>query len=263
MLLILFFVALGSLAGLLAGLLGVGGGILIVPCLVYSFKYLAITQEVVAQLAVGTSLTIIVFTSLSATYMHSINRAVNWHLFISLVPGLIIGAVLGVIVATALSGSLLEKLIGFFLIGVAVQFFLQKHVIKLRKLPQSRYKLGFMGVCIGLPSAVFGIGGGILTVPWLTSYGVSLRYAIATSASCGMSIALVSSMANIVIGWGHADLPEWSLGYIYLPAIIGVLPTSMIFATLGAKLVYVFNVLYLRIVFSLCLLISGVSLVFS
>jgi uncharacterized membrane protein YfcA len=258
--LLIIYLILGALAGLLAGMLGIGGGIIIVPVLIYSFKYQGINADIVAQLAVASSLAIIIFNSASAVRVHLLNRAVLWPLFSLMAMGIFIGSVAGVSIATKVSSALLEKFIAIFLIIIAVYFLLQRKVQKHRTLPDSRITMNAAGGGIGFLSTIFGIGGGVLMVPFLSWFSVDIRQAIGTSAACGLLIAMVGATANIIAGWNNSLLPTWSLGYLYLPAIAGILPASILFAMLGAKLAHNLNRNLLRMIFCFFLLLSGINL---
>jgi uncharacterized protein len=258
--LLIMYIILGAFAGLLAGMLGIGGGIVIVPVLIYSFKYQGINPDIVAQLAVASSLAIIIFNSASAVRIHLLNKAVLWPLFSSMAIGILLGSIAGVSIATNVSGSFLEKIIAVFLIIIAVYFLLQREVRKHRTLPDSRITMNAAGGGIGFLATLFGIGGGVLTVPFLSWHSVDIRQAIGTSAACGLLIAMVGATANIIAGWHNSELPTWSLGYLYLPAIVGILPASILFAMLGAKLAHSLNQNFLRMIFCFFLLLSGVNL---
>ena len=177
----LIYLVLGGFAGTLAGLFGVGGGMIIVPVLVYSFSLQGMNSDVLTHMAVGTSLATIVFTSINAIRAHHKKGAVRWHLFVWLTVGIVLGTVLGALTAAQISGAVLQKIIGVFAICVAIQmaFKLQP---KASLGEPGKSVLGVAGGVIGWASAIFGIGGGSLTVPFLVWRSVPMQQAVATSS---------------------------------------------------------------------------------
>lgn len=255
----LLYLILGSCVGFLAGLFGVGGGLIIVPALVFIFTAHGFSTEVLTHMAVGTSLATIFFTSVSATKAHQRKNAVLWPVVIMLSMGISVGAVLGVKTITYMSGATLQKIIAIFLILAGIQMGLALNASSHRQLPN---KLGLTcaGIIIGWASAMFGIGGGSITVPYLNWCNVSMQKAVATSTACGIPIAIVGTISNVVQGWHHEGLPEWSAGYIYWPALIGIALTSLLTAKLGVKLAHRLSPRILRRTFSLLLLAVGARL---
>lgn len=240
---LLLFLVLGACAGLLAGLFGVGGGLIIVPVLVYSFTAKGLDPDILTHLAVGTSLATIVFTSLNSVWAHHRLGAVRWRLFACMALGIVFGNALGALTAAAIHGPLLQKIIGTFAILIALQL-----------------ALTVAGVVIGWASAIFGIGGGSLTVPFLVWRSLSMQQAVATSAACGLPIALSGALSFILVGWHQPGLPAWSLGYVYLPALLGIALTSMFSARFGARLAHRLSPRLLKRLFAL--LLFGVGLNF-
>lgn len=254
----LVYLVLGGFAGTLAGLFGVGGGMIIVPVLVYSFALQGIAPDVLTHMAVGTSLATIVFTSINAIRAHHAKGAVRWHLFVWLTVGIVLGTVLGALTAAQISGPVLQKIIGVFAICIAIQmgFKLQP---KAALAEPGKPTLGIAGGVIGWASAIFGIGGGSLTVPFLVWRSVPMQQAVATSSACGLPIALAGAVSFIFTGWGESQLPSWSLGYVYLPALIGIAATSMLFAGFGARLAHRLSQDVLKRLFALLLLCVGIN----
>ncbi|MCP4407688.1 MAG: sulfite exporter TauE/SafE family protein [Gammaproteobacteria bacterium] len=230
----IYYVLFGTLAGFVAGLLGVGGGLIIVPLLAMSFAAQGFVDSVIMHLAVGTSLATIVFTSISSIWAHHRHGAVRWHEFMRLAPGIVTGAWMGAALANILPTTMLSTVFGVFELYVAIQMTLNIKPKPHRRLPEY---LGMFGVgnVIGGVSAVVGVGGGTLTVPFLVWCNVSIREAIATSAACGLPIALSGSMGFVISGWSEYNLPVYSLGYLHLPALIGIVAASVVVAPLGAK----------------------------
>lgn len=250
------YAALGAFVGIMAGLLGVGGGLIIVPVLVYLWQSQALAGEQVVQLAIGTSLATIVLTSLSSVWSHHRHGSVQWPIFWRLVPGIVLGAWLGAAIATQLPGTALKRLFGVFELLMAAQMAFALRPATHRRLP-GVLGAGLAGTVIGSVAAIVGIGGGVLTVPFLTWCNVRIQQAVATSAACGLPIAIGGTLAYVVLGWGHAQLPPGAAGYVYGPALLGIAVTSMLFAPLGAALSRRLSTPMLKRVFAAFLVVLG------
>lgn len=258
---LILFLGLGVVAGLLAGMLGVGGGIVIVPVLLAAFHYLGIAPGVTAHLAIGTSLATIVFTSLSAIRAQQRKRAIDWPLVFALVPSVILGSFLSGYVAGSIPGSLLRTLFGGFLMLASVQLLLNWRPGGHRGLP-GRFGLWLSGAVIGVISALVGIGGGTLTVPFLSWCNVDMKRAVAASSTLGFGLALFGASGFVLSGWAHPELPAWSLGYVYLPAWLGISATAVLFAPLGVRLSHALPVATLKRVFGVLLLLVAARMLF-
>lgn len=256
--LLLTYLAVGAFAGLLAGLFGIGGGLVIVPVLVITFESLKFAPDVLTHMAVATSLASIVFTSISSVRTHHKKGAVDWPIVKQLSIGILLGAVLGVLTADALSGVELQMVIGVFALLMAAQMGLGLKPKPSRALPG---KAGMVstGGGIGWASALFGIGGGSLTVPFLTWCNHPMQRSVATAAACGLPIALVGALTNIVVGWNNDHLPEQSIGYVYWPALLGMVVTSVPFAQLGAKLAHSLSAEKLKKLFAVMLVVVAIK----
>lgn len=252
------YLLLGVCSGILAGLFGTGGGLIIVPVLVFSFTAQEVSPEVLTHLAVGTSLSVILFTSVNSVLAHNRRGAVDWLIVRCLSLGIIIGSAAGSVTASHIPGTYLQQIIGIFAIIMAFQmWFGWKPKGTVKHLNKS--VLSIAGVVIGWASAIFGIGGGALMVPFLSWNNLDMKNAAAISAACGFPIALSATCSFIVVGFGHSELPEYSLGYIYLPALIGIALTSMWSARIGVKLAHGISSKLLKRLFSCLLLIVGTS----
>lgn len=258
MLLILTYLAVGAFAGLLAGLFGIGGGMVIVPVLVITFETLQFAPEVLTHMAVATSLASIAFTSVSSVRTHHQKGAVDWDLVWQLSIGILFGAVLGVLTADALSGSGLQIVIGLSALMMAAQMGLGLKPKPTRGLPSTAGMIG-TGSGIGWASSLFGIGGGSLTVPFLTWCNHPMQRSVATAAACGFPIAVVGALTNMVVGWDNASLPEESMGYVYWPALLGIVITSVPFARLGAKLAHKLSAEKLKKLFAIMLVAVAIK----
>ncbi len=259
---LLIYLLLGAVAGLFAGLLGVGGGLIIVPVLLWLFTSKGINPVAVMHLAVGTSLATIIVTSISSILAHQRRGAVRWGLVGLLTPGIVLGAWSGAWLADLLSTLWLQRVFAAFAILVSMQMAFGLDVTAHRSLP-GRGGMFAAGSLIGAVSAIVGIGGGSMTVPYLHWNGVAIRNAVATSAACGLPIALAGSVGFLVTGWGDAALPEGSIGFLYGPALPGIVITSLLFAPLGARLAHTIPVSALRRVFALLLFGVGIRLLLS
>ena len=259
---LLIYLIAGSVAGLIGGLFGLGGGAVIVPVLIYSFSVGQMGEEVLTHLAIGTSLATIVVTSLSSIYAHNKKAAVLWPVTLWMVPGIGFGVIAGSVFATELSGSTLQKLFGAFLIMVAFQMAIGGSPKPHRELP-GRWIGSGNGAGIGFVSGIFGIGGGSLSVPYLTYCNVKITNAIATSAALGFPIALLGAGTYVYRGWGMEDLPEGALGFVFLPAFFGIALTSVPFARLGAFLAHRLPAKHLKRLFALVAFGLGVGFISS
>lgn len=254
----LLYLVLGGFAGVLAGLFGVGGGIIIVPVLVFSFAAQGFDPAILTHLAVGTSLATIIFTSINAVLEHQRKGAVLWTVFAWMTLGILLGAGFGALTAAAIQGPMLQKIIGVFALCVALQMALELKPKPGRQVP-GKLALTAAGSVIGWASAIFGIGGGSLNVPFLTWRSVPMQQAVATSSACGLPIALAGALSFMLIGWDAPQLPAWSLGYIYLPAMAGIAITSMFFARFGARLAHRLSPRLLKRLFALLLFAVGLN----
>jgi len=254
------YLAFGSLAGVLSGLFGIGGGVVIVPFLAWFFSRRGFPPDSVMIMAVATSLATIVVTSVSAVHAHHRLGAVRWNAVFRLAPGILIGSVIGSIVADRLPAHGFKLIFALFLLYVAARLSIDVKA----KDGQSRTPGGWLysaaGLSIGSVSSILGIGGGTLSVPFLVKYGFPIRNAVAISSACGFPIAVAGSLTYIALGWEKSFLPAWSLGYVYLPAFAGIVATSIPFAPIGAKLAHRLPTRKLRRMFAVVVLAVGAKL---
>lgn len=244
----------GALSGFIAGLLGVGGGLILVPALLYILAD-SVDKSVLMHTAIGTALAAIVFTSISSVWAHHKHGAIHWHNFIKLTPTILIGAYSGAIIAQYLSFDFLRIFFAIFEISVALIMWFglsaSGHVDKL-----ARWVWLVVGYIIGLVSAVVGIGGGTMTTPFLVYNNINIKNAIATSAAVGMPIAMAGSAGFIVAGAGVEDTTG-GLGFIHLYALFFVVIASIMFAPLGAKVTHSVDAKKLKKGFSIFLFLLG------
>lgn len=256
------YVAVGLIAGVLAGLLGVGGGLVIVPMLVFCFVKQGIPSDVIMYLALGTSLASIMFTSISSFMSHHRRGAVDWLIVRRIVPGILIGTFLGTFVASSLSSNFLKGFFAVFLYSVATQMIFNKKPKPSREMPGNAGMVSVGGV-IGLASALVGIGGGSLSVPCMLWWNVAAHRAIGTSAAIGFPIAIAGAAGYIVNGLKAASLPAYCFGYVYLPALAGIVVASVLTAPLGAKLAHSLPVNQLKRIFAIFLYVIATKMVWS
>lgn len=247
---LVLLLVIGAASGTIAGLLGVGGGIIIVPGLAFLLAQGAAPAERLMQIAVGSSLASIVLASIASMAAHHRRGAVNWSIVFQLAPGLLFGAVLGAIIASDISSRALAIFFGLFLLVVAVRLAVNGQPQPQRVLPRQP-ALTAWGTGIGTVSALVGIGGGTMTVPLLTWSNVPMHQAVGTSAACGLPIALSGATAFAVTGWGTAGLPPGATGYIYWPAVAVIAPAAVLFAPLGARIAHALPVRPLKLAFAL------------
>jgi uncharacterized membrane protein YfcA len=245
----LFYLMVGSIAGLISGLFGLGGGAVIVPLLIFTFLARGMPAEITTHMAIGTSLATIVFTALSSIYTHHQKQAIRWDIVKTLVPGILLGGLLGGLFAISLDGVLLQLLFGGFLILVALQLLVYKPKVGVRSLP-GYVGMGASGSLIGGISALFGIGGGTLSVPLLTFFGIKIHQAVGTAAACGLPVAIGATLAYSTATIDGLSRPEGSVGFVFLPALLGIIIASLPCARLGALLAHRVNAQKLRIGFA-------------
>lgn len=253
------FAALGVFGGLLAGLLGIGGGMFLVPALTLVFSAIGIAPALCVKMAVATSLATILATSLSSVAAHHRRGAVLWPVAARLAPGLLAGSVLGPFVARALSARAMGLLFVAFVLYSALQMFLDKKPQAARALPGT-LGMAAVGTGIGTLSSLVGAGGGFVSVPFMTWCNVPIHNAIATSSALGVPIALAGTLGYVASGWSLAGAPPHTLGYIHLPALCAIALASVFFAPLGARLAHRMNVRQLKRAFALLLVALGVTM---
>ncbi|SDC57186.1 Uncharacterized membrane protein YfcA [Acinetobacter marinus] len=254
---------IGAAAGFTAGLFGVGGGLTIVPILYLVFLQQGYEPTIVMHMALGTSLATIIITSISSLSAHHKKGAVLWQVFRNLAPGLIIGAFLGAGVADLLPEHGLQLIVGFFAFWVAWRMFrtAKVEIDPTAKLPSKAAQIG-AGAGIGVASAIFGIGGGSLTVPYLNRHGVQMQNAVATSAACGLPIAVAGALGFMWFGAQTAEPIKGAVGYVHIYAFIGISCMSFITAKLGAKVAHQLSPAMLKKCFACLLSVVGTFFIY-
>lgn len=250
----------GAAAGLLAGLLGVGGGIVIVPVLYLLFPWLGVDESVRMHLAVGTSLATILPTSIMSARSHHKRGSLDWSLLKSVAPGIVLGVVGGSLLAAHVQGQILTGIFGVVAILVSLQMAFRKnewHVAP--ELPGLLPRQG-LGFITGSISVIMGIGGGTLSVPLFTAFSVPIRRAVGTAAAIGFLIALPGSLAFIASGLDDPALPPLSLGYTSIPGFLLIIPATMVMAPRGAALAHRISPDLLRRLFALFLFLTALRM---
>ncbi|HTT07963.1 MAG TPA: sulfite exporter TauE/SafE family protein [Gammaproteobacteria bacterium] len=259
MTLLLLYALVGVAAGFFGGLFGLGGGIVVVPALYFLFKAAAFHPEVMMNMSVGTSLATAVFTATTSTWAHHRRGAVQWPVVRRLAPGVLAGGLLGAFVAGGIPANGLRVFFGLFEIAVAWQLLRNWRPKSGRGLPSTAVMIAVGGV-FGALSALLGIGGGTLTVPFLFWCNIGMRESVATSAAVGLPITLAGAVGHVLAGWGQSGLPPGSTGHLYWPALAAIAATSIFAAPLGAKLAHALPVDTLKRAFAVVVAVVGVRM---
>jgi uncharacterized membrane protein YfcA len=250
--LILVLLLMGAIGGFSAGLLGIGGGMVLVPFITMIFTARDFPPGAVVHMAIATSLATILFTSLASVRAHHKHGAVLWSVVARLAPGIVLGSWIGPWIGKQLDTATMALVFAVFVAASATQMLRNAVPHASRALPGTPGMLG-AGVTIGVVSGLVGAGGGFLSVPFMSWCNVKIHNAVATSAALGFPIALAGTVSNIYWGWGAPGLPAYSLGFIYVPALVVIAAASMTMAPLGARAAHRMPVQKLKRVFALVL----------
>ena len=252
-LLIVELATLGLATGFLAGLLGIGGGMLIGPFMTIILSALGVPADLAVKMAIATSMATIMFTSVSSVRAHHKRGAVRWDIVKGLAPGIVLGGMLASAgVFALLKGSYLAIFFAVFVGFSATQMFLDKKPKPSRQMPGTAGQVGAGGV-IGFLSGLVGAGGGFISVPFMVAHNIAIINAVATSAALGFPIALANTAGYVISGASVPNLPAHSLGYVWLPALAVIASCSVLTAPLGAKVAHRLPVAKLKKVFALIL----------
>jgi uncharacterized protein len=243
---------MGTCGGFAAGLLGIGGGMVLVPFITMIFTAQGFPPQMVVHMAIATSLGTIMFTSLSSVRAHHQHGAVRWPLVLLLAPGILLGSWIGPWIGKQLDTAMLALVFGLFVAFSATQMLLNKKPPAARELPKPPGMFG-AGVVIGSVAGLVGAGGGFISVPFMTWCNVKMHNAVATSAALGFPIALAGTLSNMYFGWNEPGLPQYSLGYVYLPALVVIAAASVVMAPLGARAAHRMPVARLKRIFAIVL----------
>ncbi len=259
-LLIAQLLVLGSISGFLAGLLGIGGSMLMVPVMTWVMARQGVPAGYVVHAAIGTSLATICVSSLSSVRAHHQRGAVRWAVVVALAPGILLGAFLGASLATHLDSRVLGMVFAFFLSFSAFQMIANLKPKAARQLPRTPGMLAAGGM-IGTLSGLLGAGGGFISVPFMTWCNVSIHNAVATSAALGFPIAVAGTIGYVINGWATPGMPAGMFGFVYLPALLVIVLASSSTAPLGARAAHSLDTAALKRAFAfLLLLLAGYML---
>lgn len=258
---IISFGLIGILAGLLSGLLGIGGGIVTIPLLLVVFTQIGIPSAEIMHLAIGTSLAAMVFNTFSASYSHYKKEAVLFHIVKPMGLGIIIGAIAGAVIARIASSSFLQIFFGIFEVLFGIRFLLPEAKIKKEKKLPSFWGLSVISISVTTLSTMLGLGGGIVNVPILTHFNIPVKKAIGTSSALSFLISLFGALFFLLVGM-HSTPIEDSVGYLYIPAFLIISIISFFVAPFGAKLAHILPTKILKRIFGLALLVAGLVMIF-
>ncbi|NSL19414.1 sulfite exporter TauE/SafE family protein [Tatlockia micdadei] len=256
------YILAGIAAGLVSGIMGIGGGIVVVPALAFIFNHKAnFPQELVMQMAAATSLAVMLFTSQSSIRTHYKQSGILWSVYQRLWPGIVVGAISGALLSHQLSTFWLRMLFGFFLLFVSIKMLadMSKKEIKPYHFPPTwvNWLINFFIGCI---AGLLGVGGGALTVPYLSYCNLEIIKIAPISALSTLTVAAVGTVVFIITGANEPGLPAYSTGFVYWPAVLCIAIPSSFFAPLGAKLTYVVPVKQLKYGFIALLIVTAIDL---
>jgi uncharacterized membrane protein YfcA len=258
----LAYLGIGLAVGFFAGLLGIGGGAVMVPMLVFVFAAQSLPGEHVMHLALGTAMSTIMFTSISSMRAHHAHGAVEWPVARALAPGILAGAFCAAVLAGFIAKRPLALLFSALVFYAATQILFDLRPRRMRELP-GRAGLFGAGAVIGAVSSLLAAGGAFLCIPFLAWCSVPLRRAIGTAAAVGLPIAAAGTLGYAAQGLRVGGLPAGSIGYIYVPALLLIAPASMLAAPLGARLAHRLPVKRLRVIFAVLLYALAVRMLAS
>ena len=249
----LAYLLLGAIAGFLGGMFGIGGGTILVPVLLILFEAQHFPAEHSMHLALGSSMAVILFTSIASMRKHHQHGAVNWQVVCRITPGILLGTSIGSLVAARISPFFLTLFFALFVLFAASQILLDVQPHASRQLPGIA-GMTLTGTLTGWLSTLVSVGGGTITVPFLIWCNFPVRHAIGTASAIGFPIAVGGTIGYILTGMHTTGLPDSSLGYVYLPAMLGCAFVSIITAPIGAKTAHRTNVVVLRKLFAVLLI---------
>lgn len=261
--LVIGLIATGVVAGILAGLLGVGGGIVIVPVLFWIMTTLHFAPEIAMPIAVATSLTTIIPTSISSTRAHRKRGSVDFDLLKLWGPAVAVGALVGGLLSHVIDGEGLLFIFGFIALAVSINMAVPKTLVISSHLPKSPWINRAIAAVIGVFSSLMGIGGGTLSVPTLSAFSFPIHRAVGTAAAIGLLIAVPGVLGFIWSGLDAAGRPPLSLGYVSVPAAVVIFPVTFLCAPIGAGLAHRLNQRYLKLAFAVFLAITAVKMLSS
>ncbi len=250
---ILMLMLCGAISGYLAGLLGIGGGMILVPFMILVFNHLGFNQEVIVHMAIATGMATILFTTTSAIWAHHKHSSIDWKLVASLSPGMVCGGLIGGSeLFEALKTSWLSLFFAIFVVYTSIQMLLNKKPKPGRNLPGPVGLFSF-GALAGALASLVGAGGAFITVPFMLWCNVKPHTAMASSSGLGFPIAAAATIGYMYGSWGNPNLPTGSMGFVYLPAVACIVLVSIFTAPLGAKMARKLDIAQLKRVFGIML----------
>jgi uncharacterized membrane protein YfcA len=251
----------GFIAGLMSGMVGIGGGVIIVPILLIIFQHFVdLPANLAIHLASGTSLAIIMLTSQAAVRAHYRRSSILWLVYRRLVFGLCLGTLIGVLLASYLPAIWLKKILAIFLLFVAIRMTFNSKLVQSAPHNPSTFLTTVVSFLIGLLSGLLGIGGGVLIVPYLSHCGLEMKKIMPISALCIMTVAMIGTCLFIITGFHQPRLPAYATGYVYWPAVLAIAIPSILAVSWGAKLTYILSQKQLNYIFIIILLITSIHL---
>jgi uncharacterized membrane protein YfcA len=241
-------------------MLGIGGGVVIVPLLVFLFNAQHLPADRVLHLALGTSLASIVFTNLSSVRAHHAHQAVRWDIVRATAPGIILGTLFGTVLAEYLSSRYLGIVFTVFVLFSSAQLLLDRKPKPSRHLP-GPVGLWIAAAAVGVLCSLVGVAGGILIVPLLATCNIPMRNCIGTSAAIGLPISVAGAAGYIATGLTKGHLPPYSIGYVYIPALSGLVLGTFVTVPFGARLAHSMPVARLKQIFAIMLSILAIKMV--
>ena len=263
MTIILIYIAIGIVTGILSGFFGIGGGLVIVPALAIIFTSLHFSQSVVMHMATGTSLMIIIITSISAIMSHHKHGTIRWSIAKKFLPGLVVGVLCGVLISRFLPAHGLRIAFVIYLLVIALKILRSTHQGKNKKFLPGVIGSSAIGSIIGAFSSMIGCSTGSMFVPYLNHHNIPMSNAAGTTAIFNLSVATIGAIGAIFNGWYSLILPRYAIGYIYWPAVINIAISSFLFVPLGAKLVCYVPSYIVKRMFGIFLLLVALSLLYN
>ncbi len=253
-----FFLTLGAFVGLCAGLLGIGGGLILVPGLYYLFQYIGVDgqdKDILIHTALATSMAIILPTGLSSSWAQIKRQAVDWNFVKLLTPGLVVGVIIGIILVPEIKSDILKVIFAIGLTVIALSMILKKETSSVFPLLQKQFMALPFSMVFGILATFLGIGGAVLNVPYMNRAGLPLKTAIATGSVLGVVISFIATIGYLISGHG-------TFGYINMMAFLMIVPASVMMAPVGVKLSHAIPVKKLKMIFSSLLIVLAIKMIF-
>lgn len=254
------FLGLGAVAGFLAGLFGIGGGMIIVPSLVYLLPKVGVPDDLLMSMALGTSFSTIVITTFSAAQHHNKLGNVEWAVAKIFIPVLMVSVFVTGLIVSDLPKNVMSKLFAVMVLYLSLKMIFSLKQKNTENKPLTTQSMLIGGGIIGMLSSLAGIAGGAFIVPFFNSRGIELKRAIGTSSLCGCLLGLAGTLSFIFSGWNTPELPAYSLGYVYLPALLGIVATSFFTSKLGASVANKLPVPIMKKAFAVLLMLIAINM---